>query len=131
MEVKLIKTEAFYNTMKYWWDGHKFLHVSPSMLPDTTFVCINNKGVPVYSTCFYNTDSNLCWIGWQISNPYESKEDKEGCFDFLVKEIENYAKSVGYHIVFTTSRTPKVEQTLLDNGFDTGDINVNHYIKTL
>lgn len=131
MEIKLIKTEDFYNTMKYWWDGHKFNHVTPSMLPETTFVCLNDEGIPVYSTCFYNTDSNLCWLGWQISNPYVTKESKEGCFDFLIKGIEDYAKEVGYQIVFTTSKTPRVEETLLSRGFNQGDLNVNHYIKIL
>tara|TARA_R110000782_G_scaffold72530_3_gene145237 strand:+ start:70 stop:465 length:396 start_codon:yes stop_codon:yes gene_type:complete len=131
MEVKLIHTETFYNTMKYWWDGHKFGHVSPDMLPMSTFVCFNSDGTPVYSTCFYNTDSNLCWIGWQLSNPYVDKDKREGCFDYLLKEIEEYSKGMGYKIMFTTSNTPPVESLLLSSGFLQGDTNVNHYIKNI
>lgn len=131
MEVKLVKTEDFYNTMKHWCDGNNFVHISPSMLPETTFVCINDNGVPVYSMCFYNTDSNLCWIGWQLANPYVDKVDRKGCFNFLFESIENYAKSLNYQVVFTTTNTPSVEGTLVSRGFEQGDLNVNHYIKNI
>lgn len=131
MEVKLIKTETFYEVMKSWWDGHGFSYVSPSMLPENTFVCFNNAKIPVYSMCFYNTDSNLCWIGWQLSNPHVSKEEKKGCFSFLFDEVEKYAKEVGYHCLFTTSNTPAVEEVLQNKVFKQGDINVNHYIKII
>lgn len=131
MEVKLIRTESFYDTMRYWWDGHKWAHVSPAMLPETTFVCFNEEGKPVYSMCFYNTDSHLCWLGWQLSNPYLDMKEKEGCFDFLFKEVEKYSKEMGYQVMFTTSKTPVVIDTLKGNGYLEGDINVNHYIKNI
>lgn len=131
MKVKLIRTETFYDTMKVWWLGQGFPIVSPSMLPETTFVCYNEKGVPTYSMCFYNTDSNLCWVGWQLANPEISKEDKKGCFRFLFEEVEKYSKEVGYQVMFTTSRTPAVEGTLLDLDYSIGDTNVNHYIKNI
>ena len=131
MQVKLIKTEQFYPTMKLWWNGQKEAHVSPSMLPENTFVCYNDKNVPVYSMCFYNTDSNLCWLGWQLANPDVEKEDKKGCFTYLFEEVEKYARYVGYHIMFTTSNTPAVVGTLKKRKFDIGDTGVNHYIKVL
>jgi hypothetical protein len=131
MEIKLIKTETFYNTMQYWWDGHKFGHVSPNMLPMSTFVCFNDEGTPVYSMCFYNTDSNLCWVGWQLSNPYVDKEKRKGCFKYLLEEVEKYSKEVGYAVMFTTSNTPPVEKGLLEEGYILGDQKVNHYIKNI
>lgn len=128
MEVKMVKTEAFYDTMKHWWDGQKFEHVSPSMLPENTFVCLKD-GVPIYSVCFYNTDSNLCWIGWEIGNP--DVEDKSGGLKFLLEEVEKYARYVGYHIIFTTSKHPAVSSKLLERKFVVGDENVNHFLKVL
>jgi hypothetical protein len=131
MQVKKIKTEDFYPTMQKWWDGNKETHVSPSMLPESTFVCFNDKDVPTYSMCFYNTDSNLCWIGWQLVNPEVKKEDKKGCFRYLFEEIEKYARYVGYHVIFTTSKTPSVMGTLESIKFTKGDADVNHYTKIL
>lgn len=129
MEVKLIKTDSVYNTMKHWWDGQNEAHVPRPILPETTFVCFNDEGTPVYTMCFYNTDSYLAWIGWQLANPYVNKEDKKGCFKFLFEEVEKYAKEAGYQILFTTSKTPAVQATLLNSGFMEGDLEVNHYLK--
>lgn len=131
MEVKLIKTREFYNTMLSWCEGHNFAKISPSMLPVGTFVCYNDKGQQAYSVCYYNTDSGIAWIGWELSNPELTKEEKKGCFDYLIEEVELYSKDIGYHIVFTTSHTPPVEELLKSRDFKVGDINVNHYIKIL
>lgn len=131
MTVKLIKTKDFYPTMMEWWDGQEKAHVSPSMLPENTFVCFNDEDVPTYSMCFYNTDSHLCWLGWQIANPRLTREQKRGCFPFLFKAMEDYAKASGYHLMFTTSNTPAVEGTLSNLGYEMGDKNVNHYIKII
>ena len=131
MKVKLIKTEDFYSTMKEWCEGHEFPVISPSMLPQGTFVCENNEGQETYSVCLYNTDSGIAWLGWELSNPSLSKEEKEGCFEFLFEVVEDYAKKVGYQVLFTTSNTPPVERVLESKGFKIGDTDVNHYLKIL
>jgi len=131
MKVKLIKTQEFYPTMKEWWNGHNFEPVSPSMLPEFTFVCYNDNDTPVYSMCFYNTDSNLAWIGWQISNPKVSKKDTKGCFKLLFEEVEEHAIKNNYQVLFTTTKHPSVEATLEGLGFKAGDTTVNQYIKIL
>lgn len=130
MDVKQIKTENIYEMLKDWWLGNNFPVVSPSMLPETTFVCYNDEGIPVYAMCFYHTDSKLCWIGWQIKNP-DKTVDTEGCFEYLFESVEDYSKQCGYHVMFTTSNTPPVEKELKNQGYSSGDTNVNHYIKII
>lgn len=126
----IFRTEDFYNTMVDWWKAHSFTPVSPSMLPEHTFV-IYDGDIPTHSMCFYNTDSNLAWVGWQLRNPNTTKEQSKGKLKQLFAEIEEYSKSLGYHVLFTTSNTPSVEKVMIDNDFIKGDIGVNHYIKTL
>lgn len=130
MEVRIVKTEDFYDTMKQWWEGQNFPPVAPAMLPEITLVCYNGD-LPIYSTCFYNTDSNLCWLGWQIANPNAPKELKKGGLKFLFDEVEKYARYRGYMVMFTTSNTPSVEAKLKETKFNLGDENVNHYVKIL
>lgn len=131
--MKVVKklTEDFYPQMLDWWKGQGFTPVSPSMLPEYTFVCLNDEGTPIYSMCFYNTDSNMCWIGWQLGNPYVSVEDRSGGFKFLFEEVERYSISVGYQVMFTTSKTPVVQAMLKGSGYIEGDTNVNHYLKII
>ena len=131
MEVRIVNTKDFYDTMVEWWEGQGFPVVSPSLMPENTFVCYSSDNTPIYSCCFYNTDSNLCWLAWQIANPSATKEQKKGGLLDLFKEIEKYAAYVGYQVVFTTSHTPSVEAKLLERKFHVGDEGVNHYIKLL
>ena len=76
--VRRIRTENFYLTIKDWCKGNNFPVISPSMLPEYTFVIYNDSDTALYSVCFYNTDSNLAWLGWELKNPNTSKEDREG-----------------------------------------------------
>jgi len=130
MEVKIVKTKDFYDTMCLWWDGHGFPRVNPSILPENTFVCYNN-GKPIYSTCFYNTDSYLCWIGWQIVDPEATKEDKKGGLRSISLAIETYAKSAGYEVVFTTTPHEGIKKTLTSIGYSVKDSGVDHLIKEI
>lgn len=130
MKVEQKLTKEIYEMMKDWWLGNNFQVVSPSLLPQTTFVCYNDSDVPIYTMCFYHTDSNLCWVGWQLKNPDESV-DKAGGLEYLFEAMEKYAKLQEYQVMFTTSNTPPVEKTMLNRNFGVGDKNVHHYIKIL
>ena len=130
MEVIRVETGDFYKTMEQWWDGHNFPHVSVDILPKYTFVCYNDK-IPIYSCCFYNTDSDLAWVAWQISNPKVPYHMKSGGLEILFEEMEKYAKHLKYKMLFTTSHTPQVVDALLSQEFAKGDENVDHYIKVL
>jgi hypothetical protein len=131
IKVKRFLTKDFYPTMVEWWKGNDFQIVSPSMLPEFTFVSYNNEGTPTYSMCFYNTDSNLAWIGWQLKNPIVEKENRIGNLKCLFQHVEQYAKTLGYHILFTTSNTKPVENIMQGLGYGIGDVNVKHYLKQL
>jgi|GEM_PF-3945098 len=131
MRVELTRTKDSYSIISAWWKERNFPIVKPSILSQYTFLCYNDQDIPVYSMCFYNTDSDLCWIGWQASNPFVEKEDKEGCFDYLFKEIEKYAKELEYDTIFTTSNVGPVVDVLKNNNYKEGDEQVNHYLKTI
>lgn len=131
-KVKLIRTEDFYPTMVEWWKARDFVEVSPSILPQRTFVVYDSdSGTELYSVCFYTTDSFLVWIGWPIGNPAASKEEKEGAFKFLFDEVERYAKECGFHVLFTTTDTPPVRKILEQCNYKIGDENVTHYLKVI
>lgn len=130
MNVLKLKTKDFYPTMLEWWDKHKFNPVAFDNLPEHTYVAFN-EDVPVYSCCLYRTDSNLCWIAWQISNKGVPRELKEGALEFLFEEMEKDIKAQGYNLIFTTSHTEKVENALIDSNYIIGDTGVNHYLKVI
>lgn len=130
MRVEQKLTKEIYNMMKDWWLGNNFQVVSPSILPQTTFVCYNDDDVPIYTMCFYHTDSNLAWVGWQLKNP-DPEVNRAGGLEYLFKVMEDYAIHCEYQVMFTTSNTPPVEKILKEREFNIGDEKVNHYTKSL
>lgn len=130
MELTIIKTEEFYDVLKYWWESHDFKPVDINAVPEHVFVAHNGKE-PLYSMFLYETNSKLCWIGWQLANPDASKEDREGGLDFLIKQVTTYATKIGYKYCFTTSPVEVVQASLLKNGYVGADLQVNQYFKVL
>ena len=127
-----VKTSEFYPRMKDRCKAYSFPEVSPNMLPEYTLI-ISDRGtdVELYSVCFYNTDSNLAWLGWELGNHEAPKELKEGALTELIEASGEYAKQLGYKILFTTSNTKPVIKSLRGLGFIEGDTDVNHYLKLL
>ena len=127
--IKKVKTVDFKGTILEWCRGHNF-PLNLNMLPENTFVYYV-EDVPVYSVCFYNTDSYLAWLAYPLSNPFCYKELKEGGLNRLFQYVSEYAKSLNYAFLFTTSNTVAIENELKSTDFSQGDETVNHYFKIL
>lgn len=125
------KTDDVYEIMCKLWDLHKFPRINRIVLPENTFICyIDDK--PIYTTCFYFTDAKgLAWLGWQISNPKIPFTKREGGLKFLTNYICNYAKKKKIKTLITTSSDENVLESLKVCGFEVGDTNVNHMVKSL
>jgi len=130
MKLIRIETDKIYELLQAWWITHTKTGIPRSFLPENTFVC-ENEGEPIYAICVYNTDSDLCWIGWPVVNPLATEEQKKGCLKFLFEEVEKECKEGGYKVIFTTSGTPAIEHILKQCEFQVGDTGVNHYVKLL
>ena len=70
-------------------------------------------------------------MGWQISNPEATKEEKKGCLDYLINAAEEYGRSLGYDVIFTTSNVKPVVEVFNHRKYTTGDVGVDHYLKQL
>lgn len=130
MKFNKVSTKDFYPILEYWWERHHFTAVSRGILPPEVFV-VSKGETPIYSMFLYETNSGLCWIAWPLSNPDVSKTEKEGGLDFLIKKVSEYAKEKGFIVSFTTSPVRPVQESLKREGYQEGDVKVNHYLKIL
>ena len=127
--VKRVEVKDFYKTYVYWCEGHKFPAMHPNNL-DQCFVCYNGI-VPIYSCFLWNTPSQMALLGFPISNPDAKQDKKDGGLNFLFKTMGEIVKKEGYGLLWTTSSTERVIDSLTDEGFVVADENVNQYVKTL
>ena len=125
-KVRIEDIENFYETMSEWFSQHGWPPIDINALPEKVFVS-NNGDNDTYCCCLYETDSDFGFVAFPLSNK-KVKRDREDLMN-IFSTIEEYAKSVGIKILFTTSGTVAVETSLIDSGYKLGDINVNQYIK--
>ena len=130
VDIKLNKNiKRFYNTYEKWCKGHKFPALKGEML-DLTFILYKDK-VPMYSCFLWETRSTSCVLGFPLSNPEIPYKEREGLLDKLIEHIVNYSRLNGYKLIWTTSGTERVENSLKNNGFIIGDVKVDQYLKHL
>ena len=137
MEVRKENTVDFYPTISDWWNNHQIKYegktisypiIPLGVLPQNVFI-VRDNGEDLYCVFFYHTDSGLCWSAYPTRSP-KVKPNKEA-LNFLMIELEKYARSEGYFLIFTTSPIPNIQKSLLEVGFVEGDMRVNQYYKQL
>jgi len=80
-------------------------------------------------TCFvWNAGSVMSIIGFPVSNLKVDYSKRKGKLNEFIKGIVEYCKNKGSMIVWTTSGTDRVIDSLDSNGFILGDKNVNLYL---
>lgn len=131
IQVSLKETKEIYPILKEWAGVRSFPLPPLSFLPTYTAVVFDELGDMVYTTCIYHTDSEVMWLGWELSNPHKDKDLRKKSFTHILKFIEGYAKSNEYKHIITTSGTPPVENGLRVAGFLEADKNINQYIKNI
>lgn len=117
--------------MEEWGEQRGFPIPPKTFLPQTTVVAYDELGEPVYSVCLYKTDSDVAWIGWQLSNPIKDKEVRQKSFLIILEHIERFLEMQDYKHIITTTGTPPVEVGLSASGYMKADTNINQYIKNI
>ena len=121
----------FYPTYQAMCHQHNFPAFAYPILPESVFVCYNEDKEVLYSMWAYQTDSCLLWLGFPVSNLDIKPENRIGAFDYLISEIEQWAKRQNYLFIFTTTGNKSVVNALENNEFKIGDTNVDHYYKII
>jgi len=123
-------TEKVYSEIIEWWGERDFPILPLSFLPKECLITHTDK-YWTHAIFLFKTDSEICWTAFPVASPFVDKGDNEGGLEALFKFASEYAKSEGFKYVFTTSPLPKVQKSLLNEGYILGDKDVNHYLKIL
>jgi hypothetical protein len=130
MKTVRYRTVDIYQKVCNWWKAHGFPVLPVDFLPFEGYI-ISDNDVELYAVFLYVTDSALCWLTFPVSNPKATYEQKQGAMEQLFKDVAEDAKSEGFKFMFTTSPLPRVQEALINSGFELGDQNVNHYMKLI
>ena len=138
LEVKLVNFDEFSSTCKKWNEERaskkggeeKVFPVPHPTKVEEVHVCYF-KNTPLYCCFAWTTKSNLCFIGFPMSNPSIPYKFRKGLLSFLFSEMAASLKERGFTNIWTSSGTKPVEKALVENTFDLVDPGVNVYIKSM
>lgn len=130
MQINNYHKSEVYERISTWWGKHNFPILDISFLPEQCFIT-SNETKELHACFLYETDSDLCWVAFPVSNPEATREEKEGSLEMLFKGMEEYAKHHKFKYIFTTSPHPVIQNNLIKVGYSLGDENVNHYLKAI
>lgn len=130
MKTTRYRTMDIYIKVCEWWKAHGWPMLAPDFLPFEGYI-ISKDEVELYAVFLYVTDSSVCWLTFPVSNPEATHEQKQGGLEQLFLDVAEDAKKEGFRYMFTTSPLPRIQEALINTGFNLGDQNVNHYMKLL
>jgi len=124
-----VDKEKFYDMYVKMCKMHNF---PPLLLNNIEEVFVHFKDNLLTHSCFlWNTGSEMCMIGFPLSNLALPESFREGCLTKLLTGIEEICKEKGYKLIWTTSATKRVIDSLEEIGYQKGDENVQTYIKVV
>ena len=124
-------TSQDFSLLASWWQSRQQVDLSPSILSDTGYIALSD-GQPIAALFLYPIQgSEVCWIGWPISDQESPSEARSEALDALFEVVHLQARDRGYKLVWTTSGVPVVQQRLERHGYEMGDENIKQYWKGL
>ncbi len=126
MNIKLFEKEKDYQTICSWWEKHNWPKIPLVMLPQTGYIIDN-----VCAGFLYQTDSNIAWLEFIISNPDITKENRSKALDILIDKLSETARGLGFTTIFTSSNHPSLINKYENNGFTKADFNMTNLMRIL
>lgn len=129
-ECRLENRDTYYEILVEWWSKWGFPILDKSSLPQRIFV-VSAEGIDLYAAPIYVSDSALCWIGFITGNKDAEKKYRKNALNFLLYNVEQYMKSIGYGLIMTVSSTHILKKLFEDNNYTSSSKNIIEYIKKI
>ena len=115
-----------------WWVSRTSVEISPRTLSETGFVASDDVFGDICAIFLYPIQgSEVCWIGWPISDPESPSELRDEALDAMLTVTHEEAKNRGYGVILTTTGIPAVGSRLEKHGYNIGDTGIAQYWKEL
>jgi hypothetical protein len=135
MDIRIAK-HSDYKTLKEWWSFWRFPAPSQESLPsfgkdsfNGIIASKNNKDIA--SGFLYETNSNMCWIEFIVTNPKTTSEERNEAILKVLEELSLSAKELGFSIVFSSIKNQNLINKYIESGFIEGTKGTSELIKIL
>lgn len=113
--IKLIDDEL-YEVVCGWWKALGWAVFPKDMLPKHGYVVSTNKPV-IAGFLYQEAQAKFGLLGWIVSDPESSKEERTECLDILLNHLFDKAKEEGLRGIFTFMKHGPLIEKLKQYGF--------------
>jgi hypothetical protein len=124
--LRVFDVENDYPMLTEWWKGWNW--------PPVPLECLPKLGLIVGDCAagfLYESDSNIAWLEWIISDPTAEKIMRSRAVDAVIGALWVQARARGFKKLFTSTNSPSLEKRLESRGFQVTDRNVTFLIGDL
>ena len=103
-----------------WWKDWRVVAPSRDFLPSNGLggYIVYDGDVPVCAGFIYNTDSNVAWCEFIVSNfDYKDKKRKKECLNLLGSKVSMVAKDAGKSYLMTMLKSKLLMDVCADQGY--------------
>lgn len=130
MQIVDYECEEFDPVVRKWWGQRQDLDFPLEILPPTGLMAMKEDR-KVAALFIYETNSLVAILGWPISDPESSKDERDVALDMLFKAAHEKLTNRGFLKIWTTSGVPALQDRMEELGYVVGDKNINQYWKDL
>lgn len=111
-----------YENMLPWFQWWRFPSPLKEMLPDNGLggLMVYNDDIDICGGFLYETNSDIAWIEYIVSNPEYKSKDRSYAIKYLIHSLQMLAASRGYKILFTSVKNESLIKHLEEEGFVVG-----------
>ena len=129
MKIKLIDSDD-YILIRKWWEQHDWEPVHPYLLSNTGYLILD-EDTPIVAGWYVKTNGLTALVEWIVKNPKAQPKQFIKALSLLCETIEDIAKGDGFKMVLTFLENDKLKKFMKRRKYESGDIGLDTYVKTL
>lgn len=131
MIIRALKDSDYDDLLSKWWSQWGWLPPMRESLPNngTGGFIIEKDGVGICAGYLYETNSNMAWCEYIVSNKEYNDSDRKEAILLLIKAISTSAKEKGFKFVFTTLSNQPLISKYKQCGFIESDSGCTNMVK--
>jgi len=103
LNIQPLKSTDYDEVLCSWWKAWRWTPPPQDFLPEngTGGLMVYDGDIPVVAGYLYNTNSNVVWVDWVVSNfEYKKKENRKLAIKLLILALEERIKQLGKNICY-------------------------------
>ncbi len=134
LNIHPLKTTDYEEILCKWWKDWRWTPPPQDFLPEngTGGLMVYDGDIPVVAGYLYNTNSNVVWIDFIVSNfQYKDKKNRKLAIKLLILALEERTKQLGKYICYALIKNKSLVSTYKELGYTQGDAYSTELIKRI